>query len=135
MSTITADVKYLEVKERTLVAKFETINGNEDEFEIELLNPYVEGFMVDEKVKVSAIVDVFGCNLVDRNQEILIESEVDVQIKQETFDDGTFESVEFLYEVAEYGSLTTDPLPELTPRETMLSLGDKLKIRLTLSYK
>lgn len=135
MSTITADVRHLEVKERTLVAKFETINGNEDEFEIELLNPFVEGLIVDEKVIVSAIVDVFGYNLVDRSQEILIESEVDVQIRPETFADDTFESVEFLYEVAEHGSLSTDPLPELTRRETMLSLGDKLKIRLTFSYK
>lgn len=130
MSTITTEIRNLRLKERPLIAKLETINANKDEFEIELLNPFAEGAIVDENVLVSVTVDVFGYKLLDRDQEVLIECELDAKTRPEII-----ESEEFVYEVAKHGSLWSDPLPELTNEETMLSLGDDLKIRLTLMYK
>lgn len=130
MSKVTTDVKYVEIDGRHLVAQFEVINANEDEYEVSLMSPFVEGGSIDNKIRLSAMVDVVGYGLRDRDQEIVVECELEVESEVDTI-----ESDEFRFDVARNGQLATDTLPQLTQRETVLCLGDDLRVILTFAYK
>lgn len=130
MNKVTTDVKHVEIDGKHLVAQFEVINANEDEYEVSLMSPFVEGGFVDEKIGLSAIVDVVGYGLRDRDQEIVVECELEVES-----DADAIESDEFRFDAARNGSLSTDTLPQLTQRETVLCLGEDLQVILTFAYK
>lgn len=130
MSKVTTDVKYVEIDGRHLVAQFEVINANEDEYEVSLMSPFVEGGSIDNKIRLSAMVDVVGYGLRDRDQEIVVECELEVESEVDTI-----ESDEFRFDVARNGQLATDTLPQLTQRETVLCLGEDLRVILTFAYK
>lgn len=130
MSKVTTDVKYVEIDGRHLVAQFEVINANEDEYEVSLMSPFVEGGFIDNKIRLSAMVDVVGYGLRYRDQEIVIECELEVESESDTI-----ESDEFRFDVARNGQLATDTLPQLTQRETVLCLGEDLRVILTFAYK
>lgn len=130
MTKVTTDVKHVEIDGKHLVAQFEVINANEDEYEVSLMSPFVEGGFVDGKIGLSAIVDVVGYCLRDRDQEIVVECELEVES-----DADAIESDEFRFDAARNGSLSTDTLPQLTQRETVLCLGEDLQVILTFAYK
>lgn len=130
MNKVTTDVKHVEIDGKHLVAQFEVINANEDEYEVSLMSPFVEGGFVDGKIGLSAIVDVVGYCLRDRDQEIVVECELEVES-----DADAIESDEFRFDAARNGSLSTDTLPQLTQRETVLCLGEDLQVILTFAYK
>lgn len=130
MSKVTTDVKYVEIDGRHLVAQFEVINADEDEYEVSLMSPFVEGGFIDNKIRLSAMVDVVGYGLRARDQEIVVECELEVESEADTI-----ESDEFRFDVARNGQLATDTLPQLTQRETVLCLGEDLRVILTFAYK
>lgn len=130
MNKVTTDVKHVEIDGKHLVAQFEVINANEDEYEVSLMSPFVEGGFVDGKIGLSAIVDAVGYGLRDRDQEIVVECELEVES-----DADAIESDEFRFDAARNGSLSTDTLPQLTQRETVLCLGEDLQVILTFAYK
>lgn len=130
MNKVTTDLKHVEIDGKHLVAQFEVINANEDEYEVSLMSPFVEGGFVDGKIGLSAIVDVVGYCLRDRDQEIVVECELEVES-----DADAIESDEFRFDAARNGSLSTDTLPQLTQRETVLCLGEDLQVILTFAYK
>ena len=98
--------------------------------EVSLMSPFVEGGFIDNKIRLSAIVDVVGYGLRDRDQEIVVECELEVESEADTI-----ESDEFRFDAARNGSLATDTLPQLTQRETVLCLGEDLQVILTFAYK
>lgn len=63
MNKVTTDVKHVEIDGKHLVAQFEVINANEDEYEVSLMSPFVEGGFIDNKIRLSAMVDVVGYGL------------------------------------------------------------------------
>lgn len=130
MNKVTTDVKHVEIDGKHLVAQFEVINANEDEYEVSLMSPFVEGGFIDCKIGLSAIVDIVGYSLRDRDQEIVVECELEVES-----DADAIESDEFRFDAARNGSLSTDTLPQLTQRETVLCLGEDLQVILTFAYK
>ena len=130
MNKVTTDVKHVEIDGKHLVAQFEVINANEDEYEVSLMSPFVEGGFIDNKIRLSAIVDVVGYGLRDRDQEIVVECELEVESEADTI-----ESDEFRFDAARNGSLATDTLPQLTQRETVLCLGEDLQVILAFAYK
>lgn len=130
MNKVTTDVKHVEIDGKHLVAQFEVINANEDEYEVSLMSPFVEGGFVDGKIGLSVIVDVVGYGLRDRDQEIVVECELEVES-----DADAIESDEFRFDAARNVSLSTDTLPQLTQRETVLCLGEDLQVILTFAYK
>ena len=94
------------------------------------MSPFVEGGFVDGKIGLSAIVDIVGYGLRDRDQEIVVECELEVESEADAI-----ESDEFRFDAARNGSLATDTLPQLTQRETVLCLGEDLQVILTFAYK
>lgn len=130
MNKVTTDVKYVEIDGKHLVAQFEVINANEDEYEVSLMSPFVEGGFVDGKIGLSVIFDVVGYGLRDRDLEIVVKCELEVESEADTI-----ESDEFRFDAARNGSLATDTLPQLTQRETVLCLGEALQVILTFAYK
>lgn len=130
MNKVTTDVKYVEIDGKHLVAQFEVINANEDEYEVSLMSPFVEGGFVDGKIGLSVIFDVVGYGLRDRDLEIVVECELEV-----VSDPVAIEFDEFRFDVAMNGQLSTDTLSQLTQRETVLCLGEDLQVILTFAYK
>ena len=94
------------------------------------MSPFVEGGFVDGKIGLSVIFDVVGCSLRDRDLEIVVECELEVES-----DPVAIEFDEFRFDIAMNGQLGTDTLPQLTQRETVLCLGEDLQVILTFAYK
>lgn len=94
------------------------------------MSPFVEGGFVGGKIGLSVIFDVVGCSLRDRDLEIVVECELEVES-----DPVAIEFDEFRFDVAMNGQLGTDTLPQLAQRETVLCLGEDLQVILTFAYK
>ena len=124
------NVKNLDLDDKHLVARFELINPNDDEFQVSLICSSAEGSDVQGKIRVSAAFEIFGYSYKNRDLEILVECELEVES-----DSATIESDEFRFDVAMNGQLATDTLPQLTQRETVLCLGEALQVILTFAYK
>ena len=124
------NVKNLDLGDKHLVARFELINPNDDEFQVSLICASAEGVVVDGKIRVSTAFEIFGCSYANRDLEILVDCELEVES-----DADKIESDEFRFDVARNGSLSTDTLPQLTQRETVLCLGEDLQVILTFAYK
>lgn len=130
MNKVTTDVKYVEIDGNHLVAQFELINANEDQFEISLNSPYAEGLVSNGSAHVNVLVDIIGYDRRDLDQEIVIQREEEIEL---SIDD--IESAEIQFEVMHRGALESEPLPMLTEMETMLCLGEDAKVVVKFELK
>lgn len=130
MDKVTTDVKHVEINGRHLIAQFELINANEDQFEISLNSPYSEGSVFDNLLAISVFVDVIGYDRSDSSREIIIQREAETMISI-----GSIESTEMQFEVTHRGALESEPLPMLTDVETMLRLGEDAKVVVKFELK
>lgn len=130
MDKVTTEVRYAELNGRHIVAVFELINVNDDQFEISLDSPYAEGSVFDSILAIAVSVDIAGYDRRDSNQEIIIQREVETMISIDNI-----ESAEISFEVAHRGALESEPLPMLTDIETMMRLGEDAKVVVRFAYK
>lgn len=130
MNKVTTDVKYVEIDGKHLVAQFEVINANDDQFEISLNSQYAEGAMLDNAIAVIVDVDIIGYDRRDSNQEIVIQREEEIELLIDEI-----ESAEIQFDVAHRGALESEPLPMLTDMETMLCLGEDAKVLVRFGLK
>lgn len=130
MNKVTTDVKHVEINGRHLIAQFELINANEDQFEISLNSPYSEGSVFDNLLAISVLVDVVGYDRRDPNLEIVVQREVETMISIDNLDD-----TEVSFEVVHRGALESEPLPMLTEVETMMCLGEDAKVVVRFELK
>lgn len=130
MNKVTTDVKHLEIDGKHLVAQFEIIDANDDQFEISLNSPYAEGAMLGTAIAVIVYVDVIGYDRRDCNQEIVIQREEEIELSIDEI-----ESAEIQFDVAHRGSLESEPLSMLTDMETMLCLGEDAKVLVRFGLK
>lgn len=130
MDKVTTDVKHVEINGRHLIAQFELINANEDQFEISLNSPYSEGSVFDNLLAISVLVDVVGYDRRDPNLEIVVQREVETMISIDNLDD-----TEVSFEVVHRGALESEPLPMLTEVETMMCLGEDAKVVVRFELK
>lgn len=130
MNKVTTEVKYVEIDGNHLVAQFELINANEDQFEISLNSPYAEGSVSNGSANVNVFVDIIGYDRRDPDQEIVVQREEEIEL---SIDD--IESAEIQFEVAHRGALESEPLPMLTEVETMLCLGEDAKVLVKFELK
>lgn len=130
MNKVTTEVRYAELNGRHIVAVFELINVNDDQFEISLDSPYAEGSVFDSILAISVLVDIVGYDRRDPNLEIVVQREVETMISIDNLDD-----TEVSFEVAHRGALESEPLPMLTDMETMMCLGEDAKIVVRFEVK
>ena len=130
MNKVTTDVRYADLNGRHIVAVFELINVNDDQFEISLDSPYAEGSVFDSILAIAVSVDIAGYDRRDSNQEIIIQREVETMISIDNLDE-----TEVSFEVAHRGALESEPLPMLTDMETMMCLGEDAKIVVRFEVK
>ena len=130
MNKVTTDVKYVEIDGKHLVAQFEIINANDDQFEISWDRPYAEGAMLDPDIAVILDVDIIGHDRRDPDQEIVIQREEEIELSIDEI-----ESAEIQFEVAHRGALDSEPLSMLTEMETMLCLGEDAKVVVRFALK
>lgn len=130
MNKVTTDVKYVEIDGKHLVAQFELINANEDQFEISLNSPYAEGSVFHGSAHVIVSVDIIGYDRRDPDQEIVVQREEEIELHV-----NEIESAEIQFEVMHRGALESEPLPMLTEMETMLCLGEDAKIVVRFELK
>lgn len=130
MNKVTTDVKYVEIDGKHLVAQFELINANEDQFEISLNSPYAEGAASSNTLSVIVDVDIIGYDRRDPDQEIVIQREEEIELSVDEI-----ESAEIQFDVMHRGALESEPLPMLTEVETMLCLGEDAKVLVRFELK
>jgi len=130
MNKVTTDVKYVEIDGKHLVAQFEVINANEDQFEISLNSPFAEGSVANNSVHANVLVDIIGYDRRDPDQEIIVQREEEIEL---SIDD--IEAADIQFDVAHRGSLESDPLPMLTEMETMLCLREDAKVVVRFELK
>ena len=130
MDKVTTEVRYADLNGRHIVAVFELINVNDDQFEISLDSPYAEGSVFDSILAIGVSVDIVGYDRRDSNQEIIIQREVETMISIDNI-----ESAEISFEVAHRGALESGPLPMLTDIETMMCLGEDAKVVVRFELK
>ena len=130
MNKATTEVRYAELNGRHIVAVFELINVNDDQFEISLDSPYAEGAIDSNTLHAIVDVDIVGYDRRDSDQEIVIQREEEIEI---SIDD--IEATEISFEVAHRGALESEPLPMLTDMETMMCLGEDAKVIVRFEVK
>lgn len=130
MDKVTTDVKHVEIDGKHLIAHFELINANDDQFDISLNSPYSEGSVFDNLLAISVLVDVIGYDRRDPDQEIVVQREEEIEL---SIDD--IESADIQFDVVHRGALESEPLPMLTDMETMLSLGEDAKVVVKFELK
>lgn len=130
MSKVTTDVKHVEIDGKHLVAQFELIDANDDQFEISLNSPYAEGAMLEAAIAVIVDVDIIGYDRSNPDQEIVIQREEEIELSIDEI-----ESAEIQFEVAHRGALESESLPMLTDMETMLCLGEDAKVLVRFALK
>lgn len=130
MNKVTTDVKFMEFNEddvvvggKNIVAHFELINANDDQFEISLECPFVECSVYNGSARAIVYVDIIGYDRRDPDQEIVIQREEEIEL---SLDD--IEAAEISFDVVHRGALESEPLPMLTDYETMMCLGEDAKV-------
>lgn len=130
MDKVTTDVKHVEIDGKHLIAQFEIINANDDQFEISLNSPYFEGAAFSNTLHAIVDVDIVGYDRRDPEQEIVIQREEEIEL---SLDD--IESTEIQFDVVHRGALDSEPLPMLTDYETMMCLGEDAKVVVRFELK
>lgn len=130
MDKVTTEVKYVELNGRHVLAIFDLINANEDQFEISLNSPYAEGAAFNDRLAVIVDANIIGYDRRDPEQEIVIQREEEIEL---SLDD--IEAAEISFDVAHRGALESEPLPTLTDMETMMCLGEDAKIVVRFEVK
>lgn len=130
MDKITTEVKHVDLNGQHVLAIFDLINANEDQFEISLNSPFAEGSVFDNLLAISVLVDIVGYDRRNPNLEIVVQREVETMISIDNLDD-----TEVSFEVAHRGALESGPLPMLTDMETMMCLGEDAKIVVRFEVK
>lgn len=130
MNKVTTDVKYVEIDGKHFVAQFELIDANDDQFKIELVDPFAEGSVSNGLAHITVYVDVVGYDRRDRDQEIVVQREEEIELSIDEI-----ESSEIQFEVAHRGALESEPLSMLTDMETMLRLGEDAKVLVRFGLK
>lgn len=130
MNKATTEVKHVNLNGRHVLAIFDLINANEDQFEISLNSPYAEGAAFNDRLAVIVDVDIIGYDRRDPDQEIVIQREEEIEL---SLDD--IEAAEISFEVAHRGALESEPLPMLTDYETMMCLGEDAKVVVRFEVK
>lgn len=130
MNKVTTEVKHVDLNGQHVLAIFDLINANDDQFEISLNSPYAEGAAFNDKLAVIVDVDIIGYDRRDPDQEIVIQREEEIEI---SIDD--LESAEIQFDVVHRGALESEPLPMLTDIETMMCLGEDAKIVVRFEVK
>lgn len=130
MDKVTTEVKHVDLNGQHVLAIFDLINANEDQFEISLNSPYAEGGVSGNIVYVNAFVDIIGYDRRDPEQEIIIQREEEFEL---SIDD--LESAEIQFDVVHGGALESEPLPTLTDIETMMLLGEDAKVVVRFEVK
>lgn len=130
MDKVTTEVKHVDLNGQHVLAIFDLINANEDQFEISLNSPYAEGAAFNDRLAVIVDVDIIGYDRRDPDQEIVIQREEEIEI---SIDD--IEAAEISFDVAHRGALESDPLPMLTDIETMMCLGEDAKVVVRFEVK
>ena len=123
MNKVTTEVKHVDLNGQHVLAIFDLINANDDQFEISLNSPYAEGAAFNDRLAVIVDVDIIGYDRRDPDQEIVIQREEEIEL---SLDD--IEAAEIQFEVAHRGALESGPLPMLTDMETMMCLGEDAKV-------
>ena len=130
MNKVTTEVKHVDLNGRHVLAIFDLVNANDDQFEISLNSPYAEGAAFNDRLAVIVDVDIIGYDRRDPDQEIVIQREEEIEI---SIDD--VEAAEISFEVAHRGALESEPLPMLTDMETMMCLGEDAKVVVRFEVK
>lgn len=130
MNKVTTEVKHVDLNGRHVLAIFDLINANDDQFEISLNSPYAEGAAFNDRLAVIVDVDIVGYDRRDPDQEIVIQREEEIEL---SLDD--IEAAEIQFDVAHRGALESEPLPMLTDMETMMCLGEDAKVVVRFEVK
>lgn len=130
MNKVTTEVRHVDLNGQHVLAIFDLINANYDQFEISLNSPYAEGAAFNDKLAVIVDVDIVGYDRRDPEQEIIIQREEEIEL---SLDD--IESAEIEFDVVHRGALESDPLPMLTDYETMMCLGEDAKVVVRFEMK
>lgn len=130
MNKVTTEVKHVDLNGQHVLAIFDLINANDDQFEISLNSPYAEGAAFNDRLAVIVDVDIIGYDRRDPDQEIVIQREEEIEL---SLDD--IEAAEISFDVAHRGALESEPLPMLTDYETMMCLGEDAKIVVRFEVK
>lgn len=130
MNKVTTEVKHVDLNGQHVLAIFDLINANDDQFEISLNSPYAEGAAFNDRLAVIVDVDIIGYDRRDPDQEIVIQREEEIEL---SIDD--IEAAEIEFDVAHRGALESEPLPMLTDYETMMCLGEDAKVVVRFEVK
>ena len=130
MNKVTTEVKHVDLNGQHVLAIFDLVNANDDQFEISLNSPYAEGAAFNDRLAVIVDVDIIGYDRRDPDQEIVIQREEEIEL---SLDD--IEAAEISFEVAHRGALESEPLPMLTDIETMMCLGEDAKVVVRFEVK
>lgn len=130
MNKVTTEVKHVDLNGQHVLAIFDLINANDDQFEISLNSPYAEGAVFNDRLAVIVDVDIIGYDRRDSDQEIVIQREEEIEL---SLDD--IEAAEISFDVVHRGALESDPLSMLTDYETMTCLGEDAKVVVTFEVK
>lgn len=138
MNKVTTNVQFMEfngeddvvVGGKNIVAHFELINANDDQFEISLERPFVESSVYNGSAHAIVYVDIVGYDRRDPEQEIVIQREEEIELSPDDI-----ESAEIQFDVVHRGALDSEPLPMLTDYETMMCLGEDAKVVVRFELK
>lgn len=130
MNKVTTNVQFMEFNgddvvtdSKQIIAHFELINANDDQFEISLDCPFVECSVYNGSAHAIVYVDIVGYDRRDPDREIVIQREEEIELSPDDI-----EAAEISFDVVHRGALESEPLPMLTDYETMLCLGEDAKV-------
>lgn len=137
MDKVTTNVQFMEfngddvvVGGKNIVAHFDLINANEDQFEISLDRPFVECSVYNGSTHIIVYVDIVGYDRRDPDQEIIVQREEEIELSPDDI-----EAAEISFDVVHRGALESEPLPMLIDYETMMCLGEDAKVVVRFELK
>lgn len=130
MNKVTTEVRHVDLNGRNIVAVFELINANDDQFEIELDNPFAEGSVFNDNLAIMVVIDVIGYDRRNPDREIVIQRDVETMISIDNVESSTI-----TFDVVHRGALESEPFETMSEVETMMCLGEDAKVVVRLEVK